>query len=52
MKEKEIYDKLLEIISSYYKAIGSSKRLKILLANSFYKITNIPYSRVIGIYFF
>lgn len=32
MKEQEIYDELLEDISSYYRAIGSPKRLKILLA--------------------
>jgi len=31
MEEQEIYDELLENVSSYYRAIGSPKRLKILL---------------------
>jgi predicted transcriptional regulator len=32
MQEEEVYDELLESVSTYYKAIGSPKRLKILLA--------------------
>jgi len=31
MNEQEVYDTLLESVSSYYRAIGSPKRLKILL---------------------
>ena len=30
MNEQEVYDTLLESVSSYYRAIGSPKRLKIL----------------------